>query len=163
MIRRKAAFWAVLAEQQHRPFHVDITLEEALIDLPEDDLAAVFDALVGNVFRHTAPGTAFAVRLERGAQSVTLVVEDAGPGIPDPGGAVARGVSTVSTGLGLDIAHRAAAVTRGAVDISRGRLGGAHIEVTFGLAAAQGSGGRSKRRRRTAASRGSRTRWWTTS
>ncbi|MCM2430438.1 sensor histidine kinase [Streptomyces sp. RKAG337] len=163
VIRRKAAFWAVLAEQQHRPFHVDITLEEALIDLPEDDLAAVFDALVGNVFRHTAPGTAFAVRLERGAQSVALVVEDAGPGIPDPGGAVARGVSTVSTGLGLDIAHRAAAVTRGAVAISRGRLGGAHIEVTFGLAAAQGSGGRSKRRRRNAASRASRTRWWTTS
>lgn len=164
VIRRKAGFWAVLAEQQHRPFQVDITVEEALIDLPEDDLAAVFDALVGNVFRHTAPGTAFAVRLERGAQSVTLLVEDAGPGIPDPDGAVARGVSTVSTGLGLDIAHRAAAATRGAVDISRGPLGGTQVEVTFGLAAAHSRGTRSKRRRRNSgASRGSRPRWWSTS
>ncbi|MDJ0343611.1 HAMP domain-containing sensor histidine kinase [Streptomyces sp. H10-C2] len=161
VIRRKAGFWAVLAEQQRRPFQVDITVEDALIELPEDDLAAVLDALVGNVFRHTAPGTAFAVRLERSAQTVALVVEDAGPGIPDPGGAVARGVSTVSTGLGLDIAHRAAAATRGTVDITRGRLGGTQVEVTFGLAAAHSRGARTKRRRRPGVSSGrARPRWW---
>ena len=89
---------------------------------------------MGNVFRHTEPGTAFAVRLERAAQAVTLIVEDAGPGVVDPDGALARGASTTSTGLGLDIARRAAATTGGDVRVAEGRLGGALVAVTLGLA-----------------------------
>ncbi|MEY9968041.1 signal transduction histidine kinase [Streptacidiphilus sp. MAP12-16] len=153
VISRRAGFWAVLAEQQARPCQVAVTSEDTAIELPEDDLAAVIDALVGNVFRYTAPGTAFEVRLERTAQAVTLTVEDAGPGIPDPDGALARGASSASTGLGLDIAHRAAAATRGAVQITRGAMGGARVAVTFGLAAAPSRGAQARRRGRTRATR----------
>ncbi|MHA6757740.1 sensor histidine kinase [Streptacidiphilus sp. PAMC 29251] len=147
VVRRRGGFWSTLAEQQERRCLVEVTGEDALVDLPEDDLAAVVDALVGNVFRHTGPGTAFAVRLVRAAQVVVLTVEDAGPGIPDPDDALARGTSTASTGLGLDIARRAAAATRGTVAIDRGPLGGARISVTFGLAAPPPRRGRLNRRR----------------
>ncbi|MFC1433649.1 ATP-binding protein [Streptacidiphilus sp. N1-3] len=147
VVRRRGGFWATLAEQQDRSCLVQVTAEEALVDLPEDDLAAVVDALVGNVFRHTDPGTAFAVRLVRAAQVVVLTVEDAGPGIPDPDDALVRGASAASTGLGLDIARRAAAATRGTVEIRRGPMGGAQVSVTFGLASAPPRGGRLNRRR----------------
>jgi len=146
VVTRRAGFWAVLARQQDRPYELAVTSEPATVALPEDELTAVVDALTGNVFRHTAPGTAFAVRLERSAQAVTLVVEDAGPGIADPEAALARGVSAGSTGLGLDIARRAAAATGGSVRLGTGALGGARIAVTFGLADDRASGFRARRR-----------------
>ncbi|MFE6846804.1 ATP-binding protein [Streptomyces sp. NPDC057686] len=134
VVRRRTAFWAVLAEQQNRACSLDLTQEPTAIALCDDDIAAVVDALIGNIFRHTAPGTPFAVRVVRTAQAVELVVEDGGPGIPDPDRALSRGSSTGSTGLGLDIAQRAASATGGSMHIGRGPLGGAHITVTFALA-----------------------------
>ena len=80
VVRKRAGFWQVLAGHQSRPCSVFVTTEPAPVALTVEDLTAVVDALVGNVFRHTEPGTAFAVRLERAAQAVTLIVEDAGPG-----------------------------------------------------------------------------------
>ncbi|MFC1405479.1 MULTISPECIES: HAMP domain-containing sensor histidine kinase [Streptacidiphilus] len=153
VVRRRGGFWATLAEQQDRRCLVEVTAEQAPIDLPEDEFAAVVDALVGNVFRHTDPGTDFAVRLVRAAQVVQLTVEDAGPGIPDPDDALVRGVSAAatgpaSTGLGLDIARRAAAATRGTVEIGRSPMGGAQVSVTFGLAAPPGRGSLNRRRGR---------------
>jgi signal transduction histidine kinase len=147
----RAAFWETLAHQQNRPFELEITPEPTAVAVPEDELTAVIDALAGNVFRHTPPGTAFAIRLERTAAAVTLTVADAGPGIPDPEAALARGGSDGSTGLGLDIARRAAHATDGSVRIFRGPLGGAHIAVTFGLAdepLRRGARVRRRRRRR---------------
>lgn len=149
VVRSRTAFWAVLAEQQHRPCSLDLTQEPAAVGLSEDDVAAVVDALIGNVFRHTPPGTPFAVRVARTAQAVELVVEDAGPGIPEPDQALSRGSSTGSSGLGLDIARRAGSVTGGSVRIGRGPRGGARITVVFGLAAPLSSrrGPRASRRR----------------
>ncbi|MEU8777019.1 HAMP domain-containing sensor histidine kinase [Streptomyces sp. NPDC048606] len=144
VVRRRTAFWAVLAEQQHRPCTLDLTQEPTAVGLSDDDLAAVIDALIGNVFRHTPDGTAFGVRVVRTAQAVELVVEDGGPGIPDPDRALSRGSSTGSTGLGLDIAHRAANATGGTLRVTRGPLGGAHITVTFALASPAPSGHRSR-------------------
>ncbi|TDU74617.1 HAMP domain-containing sensor histidine kinase [Streptomyces sp. KS 21] len=134
VVRRRTAFWTVLAEQQNRSCSLDLTQEPTSIALSDDDVAAVVDALIGNIFRHTAPGTPFAVHVVRTAQAVELVVEDGGPGIPDPDRALSRGSSTGSTGLGLDIAQRAASATGGSMRIGRGPLGGAHITVTFALA-----------------------------
>ncbi|MFD6885605.1 ATP-binding protein [Streptomyces sp. NPDC059957] len=149
VVRGRTAFWAVLAEQQNRPCSLDLTQEPAAVGLCEDDVAAVVDALIGNVFRHTPPGTPFAVRVARTAQAVELVVEDDGPGIPEPDQALSRGSSTGSSGLGLDIARRAGSVTGGSVRISRGPRGGARITVVFGLAAPLPSrrGPRASRRR----------------
>ncbi|MGW7317985.1 ATP-binding protein [Streptomyces sp. NPDC054854] len=134
VVRRRTSFWAILAEQQNRPCALELTQEPTAVGLSDDDLAAVVDALIGNVFRHTASGTPFGVRVARTAQAVELVVEDCGPGIPEPDRALSRGGSSGSSGLGLDIARRAADVTGGSLRIARGPRGGAHITVTFALA-----------------------------
>ncbi|MGW6983014.1 ATP-binding protein [Streptomyces sp. NPDC054932] len=134
VVRRRTAFWAVLAEQQNRSCTLDLTQEPTAVSLSDDDIAAVVDALIGNVFSHTPPGTAFGVRVVRTAQAVELLVEDSGPGIPEPDRALSRGSSTGSSGLGLDIARRAAAVTGGSMRIAQGPRGGAHITVVFALA-----------------------------
>ncbi|MFG2989555.1 ATP-binding protein [Streptomyces sp. NPDC048257] len=134
VVRRRTAFWAVLAEQQSRPCSLELTQEPTAVSLSDDDIAAVVDALIGNVFSHTPPGTAFGVRVVRTAQAVELVVEDSGPGIPEPDRALSRGSSTGSSGLGLDIARRAAAVTGGSMRIAHGPRGGAHLTVVFALA-----------------------------
>ncbi|WP_327260552.1 HAMP domain-containing histidine kinase [Streptomyces sp. NBC_01232] len=134
VVRRRTAFWAILAEQQSRSCTLDITQEPTAVSLSDDDIAAVVDALIGNVFSHTPPGTAFGVSVVRTAQAVELVVEDSGPGIPEPDRALSRGSSTGSSGLGLDIARRAAAVTGGTMRIAHGPRGGAHITVAFALA-----------------------------
>ncbi|MFB7663640.1 ATP-binding protein [Kitasatospora sp. NPDC056138] len=135
LARHRVGFWSVLAEQQDRVCMFEATDEPTPVRLSEDDLAAVVDALVGNVFRHTPQGTGFAVSVQRTAQSVVLVVEDGGRGIDDPAGALSRGVSTGgSTGLGLDIARSAADSTRGSVRILRSPSGGARVEVVLGLA-----------------------------
>ncbi|MFE7585876.1 ATP-binding protein [Streptomyces gardneri] len=152
VVRRRAAFWAVLAGQQDRPCTLQITDETTPVCLPEADITAVVDALVGNVFRYTSRGTALEVSVCRTAHTVELAVHDAGPGIADPDGALARGGSTGSTGLGLDIARRAALAARGAVRITRGPLGGARVVVTFQLSTGTAPGRpRSRRRGRRAA------------
>ncbi|MFJ3794542.1 ATP-binding protein [Kitasatospora sp. NPDC090091] len=148
VIRHRAGFWATLAGHQDRACRLEITTEPTPVQLPADDLTAVIDSLVGNVFRHTPAGTSLAVRVERTAQSVELTVEDAGPGIDDPDGALARGASTGSTGLGLDIARRAASATAGSLRIDRGPLGGARITLSLGLAAADPATGPGRRTRR---------------
>ncbi len=148
VVRRRTAFWTVLAGQQNRSCSLDLTQEQTAVGLCEDDVAAVVDALIGNVFRHTAAGTPFGVRVVRTAQAVELVVEDGGPGIPEPDRALSRGSSTGSTGLGLDIAQRAARATGGTMRITRGPLGGARITVTFALALPAPSGHRSRISRR---------------
>lgn len=128
-------FWSVLAAQQERSCGRSLCVEVTPVRLPDDDLAAVVDALIGNVFRHTPQGTAFAVQVERTAQQVVLTVDDAGQGIDDPGSALARGVSIGgSTGLGLDIADRAARAAGGSLRIAHSPLGGARVQVTFALA-----------------------------
>ncbi|MEV6572489.1 HAMP domain-containing sensor histidine kinase [Streptomyces sp. NPDC051577] len=145
VIRRRAGFWAVLAEQQGRRCSLRIAEEATTVDLAHDDVAAVVDALVGNVFRYTTDGTEFAIAVDRTAQAVELLVEDAGPGIPDPDQALTRGSSTGSTGLGLDIVRRAASATGGTVRIGRAALGGASVRVTFGLSTDSGPTGTTRR------------------
>ncbi|MEV8531553.1 HAMP domain-containing sensor histidine kinase [Streptomyces sp. NPDC051211] len=125
-------FWSVLARQQGRSCERSATPRPTPVRIAEDEVAAVVDALVGNVFRHTPQGTAFGVRVERTETRVLLTVDDAGPGVAQPDRARARGVSVAgSTGLGLDIAGRAAAEP---VEIARAPMGGARVRVAFALA-----------------------------
>lgn len=109
VVADRVAFWAVLAEDTGRAVDQDLPAGPLPVAVAADDLAAALDALLGNVFAHTPDGTPFAVTLtatpDGGAE---LVVADAGPGLPpeaDRRGASGGG----STGLGLDIARRAAA------------------------------------------------------
>jgi signal transduction histidine kinase len=124
----RLSFWSVLAEDHGRPWTVLGSSAPLWVPVRRADAEAAIDALVGNVFHHTPEGTAF----RAGVVATTLVIEDDGPGIGDPDGALRRGASSAgSTGLGLDIVQRLAAAAGGAVVVGRSEQGGARIEVRF--------------------------------
>ncbi len=128
VVADRLAFWAVLAEDHGRPWQVVAGDTPVWLPVPRTDAIGAVDALIGNIFRHTPHGTGFRVTVD----SQAMVVEDAGPGIPDPDAALRRGVSGGgSTGLGLDIVCQLARQAGGDVAVDRGDLGGARITVTL--------------------------------
>jgi signal transduction histidine kinase len=129
VVADRLAFWAVLAEDHGRPWEVVGGDAPVYVDVPASDLIGAVDALIGNVFQHTAQGVAF--RLTVGPHG--LVVEDAGEGIADAQAALLRGSSGAgSTGLGLSIVHRVAALAGGAVYVGRSdSLGGARVALAL--------------------------------
>ncbi|MCO5968853.1 sensor histidine kinase [Actinoallomurus soli] len=131
VLRDRMAFWSALAEDQERDCELIGADTPVAVPVPRGELSAVLDSLLGNVFRHTAEGTAFAVTLHAGAGLVGILVADAGPGIADPEAALRRGSSGGgSTGLGLDIARRMAETVGGDVRIDRSpALGGAQVQI----------------------------------
>ncbi|HEX3785000.1 MAG TPA: HAMP domain-containing sensor histidine kinase [Pseudonocardiaceae bacterium] len=131
----RMAFWSVLADHQARSCEFRCISEQAAVDLPADDVGAVVDALLGNVFQHTPAGTAFAATVVCYAGWVSLLIEDGGPGIADTRAALRRGASGYgSTGLGLDIARHAVEATGGTIYIDQSQLGGARIRLRFAQA-----------------------------
>ncbi|MFD4258404.1 sensor histidine kinase [Streptomyces sp. NPDC058534] len=132
VVRERMGFWSALAEDEGRKWRVAGADRPVRIPVARADLAASLDALLGNVFRHTVEGTAFAVDLHNGEDAVIVLVSDAGAGIPDPEAAMARGRgsgSDGSTGLGLDIVRRMAESTGGDVRIGSSVLGGTEVRI----------------------------------
>jgi signal transduction histidine kinase len=132
--RSRLAFWSVLADNEGRAMTVALDVEPCPIALPEADLDAAIDALVGNVFAHTPEGTSFRVAVRAASDNAppALIVEDDGPGLVDVD-LVERGASGAgSTGLGLDIARRTAESTGGRLAIGRAQSGGARVELVLG-------------------------------
>jgi signal transduction histidine kinase len=136
--RERARYWSALAEDDRRSWTLDVDPggDGAAVALSADEAAAAVDALVGNVFAHTPEGTPYGVRVAVAGGSARLDVDDAGPGIAAPGVAVGRGATRAgSTGLGLDIARRAAEAAGGHLAIDRSPLGGARVSLVVPLAA----------------------------
>ncbi|MEV0034616.1 HAMP domain-containing sensor histidine kinase [Streptomyces sp. NPDC050804] len=136
VVRERMDFWSALAEDEGRTARVAGIGGPVRIPVVRAELAAALDALLGNVFRHTPEGTAFAVDVHNGEDAVIVLVSDAGPGIADPRAALARGNSggrDGSTGLGLDIVRRVAESTGGDVRIGRSVLGGTEVRIWIGL------------------------------
>ncbi|MGW7255008.1 sensor histidine kinase [Streptomyces sp. NPDC054834] len=136
VVRERMGFWSALAEDEGRKWRLAGVERPVRIPVARADLAAALDALLGNVFRHTAEGTAFAVDVHNGEDAVIVLVSDAGPGIPDPEAAMARGRGSGtdgSTGLGLDIVRRLAESTGGDVRIGSSVLGGTEVRIWFQL------------------------------
>ncbi|MFJ3224440.1 sensor histidine kinase [Streptomyces sp. NPDC086783] len=132
-VRGRVAFWTVLAEDTGRAVTLDVTEEGPLpVGVHDDELAAVVDALLGNVFAHTPDGTAFTVTLApRAGGGAVLTVEDEGSGLSFD--MARRGASLGgSTGLGLDIARRAAQASGGRMDLATGGAGGARVTLELG-------------------------------
>ncbi|MEU1464726.1 HAMP domain-containing sensor histidine kinase [Streptomyces sp. NPDC005727] len=136
VVRERMEFWSALAEDEGRKWRVAGVERPVRLPVARADLAAALDALLGNVFRHTAEGTAFAVDVHNAEDAVIVLISDAGPGIPDPEAAMARGRgsgSAGSTGLGLDIVRRLAESTGGDVRIGSSVLGGTEVRIWFQL------------------------------
>ncbi|MDX3803844.1 HAMP domain-containing sensor histidine kinase, partial [Streptomyces sp. AK04-3B] len=157
VVRERMEFWSALAEDEGRKVRTAGVDRPVRIPVARADLAAALDALLGNVFRHTPQGTAFAVDVHNAEDAVIVLVSDAGPGIPDPVKAMARGRGSGtagSTGLGLDIVRRLAESTGGDVRIGSSVLGGTEVRLwiqsTDRRPARKGHRGTVRRRRRTA-------------
>ncbi|MFG3253732.1 ATP-binding protein [Streptomyces sp. NPDC048172] len=137
--RERAAFWAPLAEDQSREVTVDAPAAPVGVRVPEDELSAVLDALIGNVLDHTPEGAALSVTVAAEPRHGVLTVQDEGPGFPDGTAETfsARGESGAgSTGLGLDIARTTAEHSGGDVTLGTPARGtGAAIHCRFGRAA----------------------------
>ncbi len=133
VVRDRVGFWSALAEDEGRPWQLAGDEAPAPVPVQRGDLAAAVDALLGNVFRHTAVGTPFAVDLLICEDAVTVLVGDGGPGFTDPTAAIRRGAGhggEGSTGLGLDIVRKLAQGTGGDVALGRSAvLGGAEISL----------------------------------
>ena len=128
VVRERMVFWSALAGDQNRSHRVVGAQMRIPVPVARAELAAALDAVLGNVFRYTPQGTAFEVGISRRDGWVAVRVDDAGPGIADPEKALVRGESEQgSTGLGLDIARRAAQSTGGSVSLDRARMGGASV------------------------------------
>ena len=125
--RLRGAYWRVLADRQSRPFALQISGTAHEIPLDAKECGAIIDALIGNVFAHTEPG----VGLELKVSDATLIVEDDGPGFTDPKATVRGHSGGGSTGLGLDIARKAAERTGGSLTV-RNTAKGARVTVAFG-------------------------------
>lgn len=130
----RIAFWSPLADDQGRALHLTMPQGPVMAAIDAAELADVVDVLVDNAFAHTEEGVAIEVsvraRLDGAAE---VVIEDAGPGLLS-GDLVSRGASGAgSTGLGLDIARRAAAASGGRLELGRSpHLGGLMARVTLG-------------------------------
>ncbi|SEB96266.1 HAMP domain-containing sensor histidine kinase [Streptomyces melanosporofaciens] len=139
VIRDRMEFWSALAEDEDRTVRLAGVDRTVRVPVARPELGAALDALLGNVFRHTPEGTAFAVDVHEGgdaSNSVIILVSDAGPGIADPAAALRRGHGDGgpgSTGLGLDIVRRVAESTGGDLRIGRSVLGGTEVRVWLSL------------------------------
>jgi signal transduction histidine kinase len=125
--RNRTAFWSALAEDSGRSLALDLPTAPIPVRVPPQDLAAALDALLENVFSHTADGTPLRVQVTPTADGGVVTVEDAGHGF----GATTPPATDGSTGLGLDIARRTAQAAGGSMRQGTGPLGGALVELTF--------------------------------
>ena len=156
VLSERARFWEPLAEEQERPFtFASDATGPVLVRASEEDLIALVDVLLENVFTHAPDGTPVAVSLAtRPEGGLVLTVEDAGPGFPEGLDVVRRGTSgTGSTGLGLSIVDKTATESGGGLSLGRSPYGGARVVVELGapvrslLADRDGGGAPSSRRR----------------
>ena len=135
VVRDRVRFWSVVAQEEGRTVTVTIDPPDATasVSVSVDELSACLDALIGNVFAHTAAAVPFIVRLTAVPDGgAVLSVADAGPGMPE-GAGTRRGESSAgSTGLGLDIVARTAHRAGGSLHIGHSALGGAEVTVRLG-------------------------------
>jgi len=135
LLVERSRFWEPLAEEQDRPFTLDCSVAGPVpVRAAEEDLVALVDVLLENVFTHSPDGTPVAVSLAaRPEGGLVLTVEDGGPGFPEGLDVAQRGTSgTGSTGLGLSIVDKTATESGGGLSVGPSSLGGARVVVELG-------------------------------
>jgi signal transduction histidine kinase len=129
----RVGYWSALAEETGRPLEAALPERPVPVRAAQDDLAAVLDALLENVFVHTperAPARVEVLRRPEGGG--LLSVDDGGPGLPTDPPPRRGGSGSGSTGLGLDIARRTAEATGGGLRLATSPLGGLRVELVLG-------------------------------
>lgn len=134
VVADRARFWEPLAEDQGRTFELSVDSGTALVRAGEEDLRAVVDVLLDNVFTHTPEGASVRVACTRRAGGgAVLSVVDGGPGFPPGLDVVDRGTSGVgSTGLGLSIVDKTATESGGGLSLTSSGAGGGRVVVELG-------------------------------
>ncbi len=131
---KRVTFWRVLAEEQGRSVTMTDAMHPLLVGVPEDVVSSIADTLIENVLTHTQAGVDLRVGWQAEGDFATMRVEDSGPGFSAGFDPTTRGVSSRgSTGLGLDIARKAAEAAGGSLRWGRSQLGGALVEVSLPL------------------------------
>lgn len=131
-VRHRAAFWGVLAEDQDRIAEIAIDEHPMIVSIGAEDVGALVDTLMQNIFGHTQPGVGYRIVAGLAEGRPTLVVEDDGPGFPSEA-VRTRGTSGAgSTGLGLDIVSRIAESVGGEMGLGSSASGGARVTVLLG-------------------------------
>lgn len=127
VVTSRSEFWGALAHDEQRSWVCDRGSGGLVVALDEERLAAVVDALLGNVLSHTEPPVGCRVAIDRVGDRVRIRIDDEGPGFAPS--AARRGRSGGgSTGLGLDIARRTAESVGGALRIG-GRDDGGRVDL----------------------------------
>ncbi|HET9254078.1 MAG TPA: HAMP domain-containing sensor histidine kinase, partial [Pseudonocardiaceae bacterium] len=133
VLNERVEFWSVLAEDTARTIDCDPGPEALPVRADQQALAAMLDALLGNIFAHTPDGVSIQLSARRAGGDVRLTVDDGGPGFPDPR-VIERGRSNgASTGLGLDIVRRTAEESGGRIRLDSSPAGGARVEIMLGV------------------------------
>jgi signal transduction histidine kinase len=130
IVAERAAFWGALADEQGRTTTLRLPGGPLRVRVAADELAAVVDVLLENVFSHTDEAVAYDIDLRVATGSGQLTIRDAGTGFV-AGDMIARGASTASTGLGLDIARRTVTGAGGTFETGESPGGGAMVRLTF--------------------------------
>lgn len=135
VLGERVRFWEPLAQDQEREFRLEVTAPGPVaVRASAEDLAALADVLLDNVFTHSPDGSPVAVTLApRPAGGLVLTVEDGGPGFPADLDVVERGTSGAgSTGLGLSIVDKTATESGGGLSVGSSSYGGARVVVELG-------------------------------
>ncbi len=121
----RLASWAPLADREGRRHSLAGADRPVRVPVSRSGLAAAADALLGNIFEHTAAGTRFVVALHAGDGGAVITFADAGPGIADP----RRVLQAASGNSGLQVARRVAESTGGELRVDRAPLGGTRVQM----------------------------------
>jgi len=114
---------------------IETDLPESLVAAGTPALTPVFRNLLNNAIQHTGDGVAVRVIGTDGSDTVTVAVEDDGPGIPpaERERVFERGVTGDGGegGLGLHIVATILERSGGTITVTESDLGGARFEVTL--------------------------------
>jgi signal transduction histidine kinase len=130
VLRNHIAYWSPLAQAQSRTVHLDLGPGPALVPLSAKQLGVALDALISNIFRHTAPGTGYSAVLRRGAEGVTIRLHDTGSHRR-----TTETPSLGSTGIGLNVARSTIEAVGGTLTTDTGDDQGMTVTMQLKLAA----------------------------
>ena len=123
-----------------RELRLNSNFSEGRIQGMELGVVLLMRNLLGNAIRHSPPGGTIAVSTHRGDDSITLTIDDAGPGIaPESRQRVFERFYRLSktqgdgVGLGMSIVQSVVEAHRAIIQLLESPLGGLRVQVQFPL------------------------------